>query len=300
MYNKNKEVISLKLIALDMDGTLLSSKLEISKENLQAIRNAKEEGHIVMICSGRAKEDALKLLEEYQLSLPVGASNGAIVYVDGNVINARCLQKDKVYGLAKLLESEGFPYKLYTNKGVYAPHNWKEQVLHAFELNKHSLDVTIEEIERITEKQQKSNLITSFKNIEDVVNDPTLEISKFFILTFDAEHRSQVLQSLQKDQAIMVTASAPTNLEIMDQHGHKGNGLQEMASYFDIPMQDTIAIGDNFNDVPMLEVAGLSVAMGNAEEDVKKLCDVVTLTNDEHGVAHAIKQYVLKQTSSNK
>lgn len=99
MYNKNKEVISLKLIALDMDGTLLSSKLEISKENLQAIRNAKEEGHIVMICSGRAKEDALKLLEEYQLSLPVGASNGAIVYVDGNVINARCLQKIKYTGL---------------------------------------------------------------------------------------------------------------------------------------------------------------------------------------------------------
>ena len=61
-----------------------------------------------MICSGRAKEDALKLLEEYKLSLPVGASNGAIVYVDGKVINSRCLQNDKVYKLAKLLESEGF------------------------------------------------------------------------------------------------------------------------------------------------------------------------------------------------
>ena len=62
-----------------------------------------------MICSGRAKEDALKLLEEYKLSLPVGASNGAIVYVDGKVINSRCIQNDKVYKLAKLLESEGFP-----------------------------------------------------------------------------------------------------------------------------------------------------------------------------------------------
>ena len=59
MYNKNKEVVILKLIALDMDGTLLSSSLEISKENLQAIQTAKEAGHIVMICSGRAKEDAL-------------------------------------------------------------------------------------------------------------------------------------------------------------------------------------------------------------------------------------------------
>ncbi len=153
----------MKLIALDMDGTLLSSNLEISKENLQAIQTAQEAGHIVMICSGRAKEDALKLLEEYKLSLPVGASNGAIVYVDGKVINSRCIQNDKVYKLAKLLESEGFPYKLYTNKGVYSPYTWQDQVMQAFEENKHALDVTLEELERITEKQKKSNLITDFK-----------------------------------------------------------------------------------------------------------------------------------------
>ncbi|AZJ18460.1 HAD family hydrolase [Bacillus wiedmannii] len=300
MYNKSKEVVILKLIALDMDGTLLSSNLEISKENLRAIQTAKEAGHIVMICSGRAKEDALKLLEEYKLSLPVGASNGAIVYVDGKVINSRCLQNDKVYKLAKLLESEGFPYKLYTNKGVYSPYTWQDQVMQAFEENKHALDVTLEELERITEKQKKSNLITDFQKIEDVVNNPELEISKFFILTFNAAHRAQLLSMLQEDTDISVTASAPTNVEIMDKHGHKGNGLQEMAAYFNIPIEDTIAIGDNFNDVPMLQVAGLSVAMGNAEEDVKKLCDVVTLTNNEHGVAHAIEKFVLKQTSSSK
>ncbi|PDY37474.1 HAD family hydrolase [Bacillus wiedmannii] len=300
MYNKSKEVVILKLIALDMDGTLLSSNLEISKENLQAIQTAKEAGHIVMICSGRAKEDALKLLEEYKLSLPVGASNGAIVYVDGKVINSRCLQNDKVYKLAKLLEFEGFPYKLYTNKGVYSPYTWQDQVMQAFEENKHALDVTLEELERITEKQKKSNLITDFQKIEDVVNNPELEISKFFILTFNATHRAQLLSMLQEDTDISVTASAPTNVEIMDKHGHKGNGLQEMAAYFNIPIEDTIAIGDNFNDVPMLQVAGLSVAMGNAEEDVKKLCDVVTLTNNEHGVAHAIEKFVLKQTSSSK
>lgn len=106
----------------------------------------------------------LKLLEEYKLSLPVGASNGAIVYVDGKVINSRCIQNDKVYKLAKLLESEGFPYKLYTNKGVYSPYTWQDQVMQAFEENKHALDVTLEELERITEKQKKSNLITDFKN----------------------------------------------------------------------------------------------------------------------------------------
>ncbi|MGG2094098.1 Cof-type HAD-IIB family hydrolase [Bacillus sp. S13(2024)] len=286
----------MKLIALDMDGTLLSSNLEISQENLEAIRNAEEAGHIVMICSGRAKEDILKLLEQYRLSLPLGASNGAVVYADGKVIHSRTLQKEKVYEIAKKLEVEGFPYKLYTNKGVYAPYNWKEQVTKSFQLNKDSLDVTIEEIERISEKQLKANLITTFQSIEDVVLDSAIEISKFFILTFHKEERTQLLQSLEKDAAIMVTASAPTNLEIMDEHGHKGNGLQEMAKHFHIPLQDTVAIGDNFNDVPMLEVAGLSIAMGNAEHDVKQLCDIVTATNDENGVAYAIKHHILQKT----
>ncbi|MDC2867150.1 Cof-type HAD-IIB family hydrolase [Bacillus sp. BP-3] len=289
-------MIILKLIALDMDGTLLSSNLEISNENLKAIRDAEEAGHIVMICSGRAKEDILKLLEQYQLSLPLGASNGAIVYADGKVIHSRTLKKEKVYEIAKQLEAEEFPYKLYTNKGVYAPYNWKEQVTKSFQLNKESLDITIEEIERITEKQLKANLITTFQSIEDVISDSTIEISKFFILTFNKTNRTQLLQLLKKDKAVMVTASAPTNLEIMDEHGHKGNGLQEMAKYFHIPLQDTIAIGDNFNDVPMLEVAGLSIAMGNAEDDVKQLCDIVTATNDKNGVAYAIEQHILPKT----
>ncbi|MEC2524220.1 HAD-IIB family hydrolase, partial [Bacillus thuringiensis] len=233
-------------------------------------------------------------------SLTFGASNVSFVYVDGKVIKSSCIQKEKVYKLAKLLESESFPFKLYTNKGVYSPYTWQDQVMQAFEENKQALDVTLEELERITEKQKKSNLITDFKKIEDVVNNQELEISKFFISTFNAAHRAQLLSVLQEDADIMVTASAPTILEIMDKNGHKGNGLQQMAAHFNIPIEDTVAIGDNFNDVPMLEVAGLSVAMGNAEEDVKKLCDVVTLTNNEHGVAHAIEQFVLKQTSSSK
>jgi hydroxymethylpyrimidine pyrophosphatase-like HAD family hydrolase len=66
-----------------------------------------------------------------------------------------------------------------------------------------------------------------------------------------------------------------------------------MAEYYNIPIENTVAIGDNFNDVPMLEVAGLSVAMGNADPSVKEIADVVTLTNNEHGVAHAIEKYVL-------
>jgi hypothetical protein len=79
----------------------------------------------------------------------------------------------------------------------------------------------------------------------------------------------------------------------MDEKGNKGYGLKAVAKHYNIPLEQTIAIGDNFNDVPMLEAAGLSVAMGNAEPEVKEMCDIVTRTNDEHGVAYAIRQFVL-------
>jgi hydroxymethylpyrimidine pyrophosphatase-like HAD family hydrolase len=79
----------------------------------------------------------------------------------------------------------------------------------------------------------------------------------------------------------------------MDTNGHKGNGIRVMAEYFNIPIENTVAIGDNFNDVPMLKTAGLSIAMENGDPAVKEIADVVTLTNNEHGVAHAIEKYVL-------
>ncbi|NGY88269.1 HAD hydrolase family protein [Bacillus megaterium] len=81
----------------------------------------------------------------------------------------------------------------------------------------------------------------------------------------------------------------------MNIKGNKGNGLKVMAKYFGIPLEDTVAIGDQFNDIPMFKVAGLSIAMANAEQEVKELSDVITLTNDENGVAYAIDNYVLKK-----
>jgi Cof subfamily protein (haloacid dehalogenase superfamily) len=287
-------VIEMKLIAIDMDGTLLSENLEISAQNIAAIRQAQEEGHIVMICSGRAKSDILQILERYDLDFPLGSSNGSVVYADGQILKTAYISKNIAFVLSNMLEKEAFPYKLYTNKGIFVPRDWKEKVAAAFQENTspaHSFP--LEEIERVTEHQFKTNVIQFYDNTEKLLSGD-IEVEKFFILTLNEEKRVQLLQHLQQQPGIMITASAPTNLEVMDENGHKGNGLRAMAEHFNIPMEDTVAIGDNFNDVPMLEAAGFSIAMGNAEEEVKKLCDAVTLSNNESGVAHALKTYVLE------
>ncbi|WP_028401263.1 Cof-type HAD-IIB family hydrolase [Ectobacillus panaciterrae] len=286
----------MKLIAIDMDGTLLSEELEISEQNLAAIRQTQEEGHVVMICSGRAKSDILQFLDRYDLNCPIGASNGSVVYVEGAVLQAAYVPKQTVFTLSDLLEKGAFPYKLYTNKGIFVPRDWKEKVIKAFEGGtSHTHSFTLEEIERITERQLKSNIIQFYDDIEELLAD-NIEVEKFFILTLHEQKREQLLANMQQQPGIMITASAPTNLEVMHENGHKGNGLRAMAQHFGIPLENTIAMGDNFNDVPMLQTAGFSIAMGNAEEKVKEICDAVTLSNNESGVAHALKTYVLQKT----
>jgi hydroxymethylpyrimidine pyrophosphatase-like HAD family hydrolase len=94
-----------------------------------------------------------------------------------------------------------------------------------------------------------------------------------------------------------VTSASPFNLEVTHINGNKGYGLKAMASYFNIPIENTVAIGDEKNDLPMLNIAGLSIAMGNAEEEVKLSSDVVTLSNDENGVAYAFEKYIFKESN---
>lgn len=287
----------MKLIAIDMDGTLLSHDLQISEHNMNAIQQAQREGHIVMICSGRAKEDLSGLLQRYNLSLPLGTSNGAVVYVNDTLLQASYINKAIALQTALHLEAEGFPYKVYTNQGIYVPTNWNENVMHTWQAaSSQSHNFTIEDVQKVTEQQLQSNVIRSFDNISALLSSDELEVEKFFILTLDDQVRTQLLEHLQVIDEIGITASAPTNLEAMNRNAHKGNGLRAMAKHFGIPMEHTVAIGDNFNDVPMMQAAGFSIAMGNAEQEVKDLCDAVTLTNEEHGVAHALETYVLQKT----
>ena len=108
-----------------------------------------------------------------------------------------------------------------------------------------------------------------------------------------------VIQKLVKSletQTFAKTAfylSKDNYLEVTAKHVSKENALIELANYYHVPLEDTMTIGDNYNDIPMLKMAGLGIAMGNAPSDVKKHAKVVTKTNNDHGVAHAVEDYVL-------
>ena len=279
-----------KLIALDMDGTLLSTTKTISPENKQAIKDAQAAGHIVMICSGRPHVSLTKFLQAEGLDdLPISASNGTISIVDGQIIDQVVMDKTVAKKVFEWLVKHQFAFNLYTAEGVFSHamfFEWARQDAQGrpdFEDKK-------AEFARI-EAYFKTIITDRFNQWEDLPAD--LAIFKFFVLTPEFERKKMFEDFASAVTEATFTSSHSDNVEISDARGHKGTGVTAIANYFGIPIGDIVAMGDNFNDVGMLEVAGLAVAMGNAEDGVKAIADVVTLSNDEHGVAHAIRNYVL-------
>ncbi|MBT2658500.1 HAD family phosphatase [Bacillus sp. ISL-18] len=284
----------MKLIAIDLDGTLLSLENYITNENLQALEKAQNEGHIIMICSGRAPEDIEQILKKCDFSCPIAGSNGTLVQAEGKLLANVSMNMENVSQIADKLDEDRIPYRIYTNKGIFVPSDWSERV--ALTLEGKRMEGMSENLyKRITEQPQKSDLLNYIDNYQELMDMKDLSVQKFFVPIFDGEKKTELTIHLNGISGIITTSSGPWNIEIMDQNGNKGNGLKKVAEYYGIPTEDTVAIGDNFNDVPMLEAAGLSIAMGNADPTVKELCDAVTLSNAENGVAYAFEHFILNQ-----
>ncbi|MGJ7913232.1 Cof-type HAD-IIB family hydrolase [Neobacillus sp. LXY-1] len=284
----------MKLIALDLDGTTLNSNKEISEETLQAIKKAQEKGHIVMALSGRSVKSIHGHLEKYNIKCPIGASNGTILFADGKLLESISLTTSQIKKIAFELEKEWVPYNFTTDKESFAPRNWGDRLEKVLSSGR----VPSEYFENAHYKMFTTHPTvyghTMFDQVEEIITKEELSILKFLNVALDPEQKQRLHQSLETIEGIHVASSSPFNLEVTHINGNKGNGLKIMARHFGIPLANTIAIGDERNDIPMFHAAGLSIAMGNAEDEVKEHSDIVTLTNDEHGVAYAFEKYILE------
>ncbi|MFS0671712.1 Cof-type HAD-IIB family hydrolase [Ornithinibacillus sp. 179-J 7C1 HS] len=282
----------MKLIALDLDGTTLNSKNIISKENLDAIQGAQEQGHIVMVLSGRALTEIKPELEKYGLKCHIGANNGASLYVNDSLEQMIVLQPDQVQPIALELDKEYIPFMLSTNKGVLAPSNWDERLDNVFSSPNLS-EVSFPNIDlNMAKTFHKQYEISHFDQLDDILQDKSYTVQKIFGIALDLKQRMRLETFLNSIDGINI-ASTSFYFDIMHHQASKGNALKYMADYLNVPLEDTVAIGDESNDISMFNIAGLSVAMENASDDIKKHSDVVTLSNDNHGVAYAINNYVL-------
>ncbi|WP_459503718.1 Cof-type HAD-IIB family hydrolase [Bacillus sp. C1] len=283
----------MKLITIDLDGTLLSENKIISKENAAAIRKCQEDGHVVAICTGRSIVDIERLLLEADLQCPIIAENGALIYVDQKMMKRYPIQKLQALEIVEYLEQNRIYYQLYTDRGVYVPAYGEESVKHDMEwMKKENTAIDQKELELIAALYLEHTAFHITESCKSIL-EADIHVHKLLPFSYNVEKLQQLKKHFQHNTELAITASYWHNLEINHCNAQKGNGLYTLAEHLDIPLENTVAIGDGLNDVSMMEKAHVSIAMGSAVEEIKQLCHYETLSNEEHGVAHALYEYVI-------
>ncbi|WP_022794300.1 Cof-type HAD-IIB family hydrolase [Marinococcus halotolerans] len=282
----------MKLIAVDLDGTLIKKDRSISTENVKAIKAAQEKGDIVAVCSGRSLQDTEDILKLAGLDCPMMVGNGAWTYQDGESIDQLVMPEGITEELLPELENEKWYYEIYTNQGVILLEGGKERLrAEVQKVQQENEEVTTAWSEEEMGIQYAQHGTGYMKDYRDV--DPaTAEIYKIFVLSFDRKRLKKLRDRLSPRTDVSLTSSGITKLEIAHPSVSKGYALRRMAEEMGVPLEHTAAIGDNLNDLSMFEIAGTSIAMGNAVEEVIEAGDYVTKSYMEDGVAYALKNYL--------
>lgn len=273
-----------------MDGTLLNSKQEVSEKNREAIQKALNSGVEVVIATGRSYEEAISVLQESGLQLPIICANGAEIRTkEGEVVKAHPLDHKIAKQAADVLNQVGIYYEIYTSEGTYTVDYDKGVDIIIDIFTTANPELSRELVEEEAQHRYEKGLIHMVDSYEPILNG---EKTIYKLLVFHKDHSflDEVEEKLKQIDHLEVTSSAFGNLELMNTQAQKGIALAEFVEEKGISLQDTMALGDNYNDLSMFRVVGRSVAMGNANDDIKEQCTHVTLRNDESGVGEAILQ----------
>ncbi|MBD1378913.1 Cof-type HAD-IIB family hydrolase [Metabacillus arenae] len=285
-----------KLIAIDLDGTLLNNKNEVSKENLEAIRSAQENGVEVVIATGRAYFDVREIFKNTGIKTWIIGANGATIHhPDGGLFHSVPIEKDDAAEILQWLEKEEFYYEVFSNEAIFTPLNGRE--LLQIEMDRvisANPEVTIEELTMALEKQFSQTGFTFIESYQEIISSPA-DIYNILAFSFHKDKLEKGWNKYKELEHLTLVTSANHNFELEHKQASKGHALEKLAVQLGIDLRDTAAIGDSMNDVSMLKKAGLSIAMGNARQEVKDISDHVTLGNDENGVAHTLNSVVVKK-----
>jgi phosphoglycolate phosphatase (TIGR01487 family) len=245
-----KQDVEIKLIALDMDGTLLNNKGQISEANRQAIKEAQEKGIFVVLSTGRSINTSRDHADSLELTSYLITVNGSEIWDENRKLVERNLVKSELIQWMWEL-SQQHNAKFWA---ISTERNWNNEMP------------------------------------EDL---HTVEWLKFGFHIDDDATRELIFKQLKEKDEFELSNSTLQNIEVNPKGISKAKGLELVCQRLGIAMKNVMAVGDSLNDLAMIKASGLGVAMGNAQEAVKEAADWVTATNEEDGVAKAIRKWVL-------
>lgn len=273
--------MKIKLIAFDLDGTLLDRNKQISEDNMKALVEADAKGIYIVPCTARLfnkMPEEVRALPFVHYAITV---NGAEVYDrerDCAVCRAE-IAPEEAEILYDYMEKLPVAYDCYQEGNGWIDCEFYDNAEKYFSDPK-----TAALIRR---------LHSPVDNFRETMRARKLPIQKTQMFFDDIPLRNEMMEKVQKDFPMYaVTGSLRNNIEINAGDANKGNALAALCRYLNIELSECMAIGDGNNDISMLKMAGIGVAMGNALEVVKQAADYVTDTNEESGVAKAIWHYL--------
>lgn len=272
------EESGIRLLALDLDGTLTNSQKEISGRNKTALYEAEKLGVRVALASGRPALGIRRLADELWLSQRGGfimAYNGGEITdcQSGKIIFRRTLPEALVPKIAELGRELGMHLISYNDNEIVSERPEGEYV------------------------QKEAFCCRTKVRRVDRIEEALLQAPVKFISADEPDFLREVLPVFQERFGAEVNLffSEPYFMEIVPREIEKAFGLAKIAEYLGIGREQIMAMGDGYNDVPMMRYAGLSVAMANGCEETKAAADHITCSNDEDGVAEAVKAYILER-----
>ncbi len=263
----------IKLVAIDLDGTLLNEDKEIAKGNKEIIQKLHEKGLKIVLATGRPfngfwwirQELGLEGWEDYSI-----CNTGAFVRrnADGKVLVDNALDETDYEKITSYLVDEDLQIVVFTKDILY---NNAEEVNEGFLTDQNVMKMPRQKFETFDDIQEKVARV-NFMGKED-------ELDKFYEANKD-----------RLEDEYMTMRNETYSLEVLKKSSGKGNSLKALCEHLNIDLSDVIYFGDGANDAEALKIAGIGVAMENASDEAKEVADEVTKKNDEAGVAHFLKE----------
>lgn len=276
----------MKLFVTDLDGTLLNSDHKLSEFSMHAIKTAMDKGITVCIATGRSYNDILEIIKDLEVKPYIISSNGASLYhTDGHKMYSISIPKDQVKDIITYLKAQNLQFEVADDEYTY--------------MTQAGLDILHQELEDVgsvdTKKREELEqdvlgLVLSQGNLKVV---PTMEdllgrIDSANSVSSISAYLNKIHMAMEyftMDKRILTFSSWKYNFEMTSSDTSKGVALKHLCNHLEIDLSDVAVIGDNYNDLSMIKIAGIKGAMENGVDNVKSIADFIAPSNDEDGAA---------------
>lgn len=275
-----REGMKVRLIATDLDGTLLDDKKQVSARNREALRRASAKGILYVPATGRIFDAIPEPIRDFPFLRYAITVNGSGVYDrrQRKMLFRAEIPREQAADMCRFMRQYETLYDCYIDGRGYMEQRYYEQI-----------DLYFSEVVRPLVRETR----TQVQDLAECIRERG-DVQKMQMLFRDMDLRARVLRELPEAfPNTLSTSSVSNNIEINIREANKGDALTRLCGYLGIDMSETLVFGDGGNDVTMLRAAGTGVAMGNACEEARAAADRFTLTNEEDGVADFLEKYVL-------